>query len=198
MEDRAMTRSARVLLFVWMACLAIAVDAAQAQPAAPGQSEGPYYVEFVGAGTFGHHVSGSLGGELDYHLSDSFDVFFETGHMFNVTTRDIEGRAARVAAFVNGGATTKQRANYFDFGIKYRFPVFGSGFFTTWTPYIGLGGAVARVTNRTTFEVNGVDVTGQLADVYGVELGNDLTDTLTKGFFIITLGAQRSLFSRCL
>src|SRR5206468_7700550 len=93
--------------------------------------------------------------------------------------------------------STKRHADYLDFGIKYRFPAFsGSGFLSKWSSYVGVGGGIASVKTKSTFSVNGVDVTGQLLDVYGVELGNDLTDRVTKGLFMFTLGAQRALSSR--
>jgi opacity protein-like surface antigen len=186
-----MTRVVRFAACLWMACWMLGVRSAEAQAPVPLSEEGTYRAEFVGGPTFGNKASGSLGGEFDYRLSEGFDVFFEAGHMFDVATSDIENRADRVGAFIGATADAKQAVNYFNVGVKYRFPVFGYNFFTIWVPYIGLAGGVATVKNRTKFEVNGTDVTDQLLDQYGVELGNDLTDSQTKGMLTIVVGAQR-------
>jgi opacity protein-like surface antigen len=67
-----------------------------------------------------------------------------------------------------------------------------------WHPYglLGLGGA--SVKTSAAFSVNGTDVTGQLLDVYGVRLGNDLSSTLTKRFLTAGAGATAPFGSRYL
>jgi opacity protein-like surface antigen len=184
-------------VLVWTAILTGGVAAAQAQT--PSGEEGRYYAEFAVAATLGHKSDSSVGGEfgagLIDHLwltGDRLEVFVEGGRMGNVGTTDLDARAQIIANFINGSASAVQKAKYFDVGVRYRMPVFAR----MWRPYVGIGVGAASVNTIVNFVVNGTDVTSQLSSVYGIELGNDLTDSLTKTFITVPVGAQGSFMRR--
>jgi opacity protein-like surface antigen len=79
-----------------------------------------------------------------------------------------------------------------DIGVKYRAPAFAG----MWRPYIGIGIGVAKVETLVNFAVNGSDVTAQLPALYGIELGNDLSDSLNKTFVVIPVGVQGNFLKR--
>jgi opacity protein-like surface antigen len=177
---------------VWTAILLTAgVTAAQAQTT-PSE-EGRYYAEFAVAATLGHKSDSSVGGEFGVGLvdhlwltGDRIEVFLEGGRMGNVGTTDLDARARTIANFINGSTSAVQKAKFFDVGVKYRGPVFAR----MWRPYIGIGVGVAKVETIVNFAVNGTDVTSQLSSAYGIELGNDLSDSLNKTFITVPVGVQ--------
>jgi opacity protein-like surface antigen len=182
---------------VWTTILTAGVTAVQAQT--PSGGEARYYADVAVAATLGHKsdsaVSGEAGVGLLDHLwltGDRLEIFVEGGHMGNVATSQLDARAAIVSNFIGGSASAVQKVNFFDIGVKYRGPVFAR----MWHPYAGIGFGVAKVTTRTTFVVNGTDVTDQLSSVYGIELGKDLDDSLSKTFITIPVGVQVNFLGR--
>jgi opacity protein-like surface antigen len=165
------------------------VNAARAQDEA-----GRFYATVNGGVTFGNKSGGSFGGEVGGRVIDPIEVFVEFGHMSDVGTSELQSRANLVANFINGTATTQQKANYFDVGVKYRARAFAG----TWRPYVGFGIGTAKVETISTFLVNGNDVTSQLPVLYGVVLGNDLSGSLNKTFLTIPIGVQGIVFHRLL
>jgi opacity protein-like surface antigen len=111
--------------------------------------------------------------------------------MGNVATSELDARAQIIANFIKGSASAVQKAKFFDIGVKYRGPAFAG----MWRPYIGLGIGVANVDTQVNCVVNGSDVTSQLP-AYGIELGNDLTDSLNKTFVVVPLGVQGDFLKR--
>jgi opacity protein-like surface antigen len=190
MEVR-MKRFAMVLLVTLTGGVGSVV--AQTPGVATDNESRPWYGELAAAATFGHKSSGSVGLEAGYSLSDAWQLFVEVGRMSNVATTDVDQRGQIIANYISGSVSTVQRAAYFDAGVKYSLVPIGM-----WHPYgvLGLGGA--SVKTSTAFAVNGVDVTGQLLDVYGVRLGNDLSSTLTKLFLTVGVGATMPFRSRYL
>ena len=144
-----------------------------------------WYGELTAAATLGHKSDSSIGGELGYDWIDERQLFFEVGRMGNVATSALEARAQIPAGAI--GATVSsiaQKAVYFDAGLKYRLAPRGM-----WRPYGLIGLGAARVTTDTHFSVNGTDVTGQL-DQFGVQLGSDLSGSVTKFFLTVGVGAN--------
>jgi opacity protein-like surface antigen len=160
---------------------------AQAQtPSAPAPSR--KYVEFVVGPTFGHNANVSFGAEGGIPLNESFDVFTEFGRMRNVRTTELDSAAAIVAQYISGAAVAKQSVGYFDVGLRYLIP-------TTLQiqPYVSLGVGAAKVSRSATFTVNGADVTNQLLDQFGVQLGDDLSGSETRALVGFGLGAHFNL-----
>jgi opacity protein-like surface antigen len=163
---------------------------AQAQtPAAPALSR--RYAEFAVGPTFGHRSDVSFGVEGGIPINESFDVFAEGGRMRNVSTSDLDAAAAVVAQYIGGTGSAKQSVGYFDVGVRYLIP-------TTFQiePYVSLGVGAAKVTRSATFAVGGTDVTSQLLDRFGVQLGGDLSETETKALLAFGLGAHFNVSKR--
>jgi opacity protein-like surface antigen len=146
--------------------------------------------------TFGSKTSGAAGGEFNYRLNDTYEVFFEAGRVFDAATKDATNRAEAVGAHIGGTGEVKQAINYFAAGVYYHFPMISSGFMQNWTPYVGAGAGIGRVINNATFEVGGADVTDNLLNDYGVELGNDLADATNKTLFTAAAGMRKVLSGR--
>ena len=152
-----------------------------------------WYAEVAAAATLGHKSDTSFGGELGYTWTDTRQLFFEIGRMGNVATSAMDDRAQVIAQSIGATFSTGQAATYFDGGLKYRLAARGS-----WRPYVLLGIGASRVTSETNFFVNGADVTDQLLDQYGVQLGADLAGSVTKFLLTIGGGVNRPLGSRYL
>ena len=158
---------------------------AQTTPAA-STGDGRVYAEVAVGSTFGHVSARSAGGEVGVRLTDAVEVFVEGGRMNNVDTADLDARAQKIATFLRGSASAVQKADFFDLGVKYRFPMGGMV-----RPYVGVGVGLAKVTRQVSFTVNGTDVTSQLSgDPYRTELGIDLSDAVNKTFVMVAFGAQ--------
>ena len=177
------------LLTVLAAC---GIGTAHGQAAgAVGPDRG--YVQFTVGPTFGHKSSSAIGGEAGYTLTDALQVFLEGGRMGNVATTDVDARAQIIGNTIGASVSTVQRAAYFDIGAKYRFPKeYGK-----WRPYALLGVGTASVKTTTNFSIGGNDVTSQMGQ-YGVQLGNDLSGTLTKAFLTVGVGTNATLGQRYL
>jgi opacity protein-like surface antigen len=111
--------------------------------------------------------------------------------MANVATTDVDARAQIIGNAIGASVSTVQRAAYFDIGVKYRIlKEYGR-----WRPYVLLGVGAAGVKTTADFAINGNDVTGQL-DQFGVQLGRDLSGSLTKAFLTVGAGASMPLGKR--
>ena len=180
----------------WIATLVAGTGTARAQSTAP--VEGRFYAEVAAAATLGNKSDKSFGAEVGYRVANSWEVFAEGGRMGNVGTDDLDARAQTIANFIKGSASAVQKANYFAIGVKY----LGPAFLSTWRPYVGFGAGAAKVKTEVNFLVNGTDVTSQLPGgipslgIPAVELGNDLTDSLTKAFVTIPVGVTGTLAKR--
>jgi hypothetical protein len=186
-----MIRSNYVAL-VCAAALTATARMAQAQAPTPSPEGQRFYAEAAAAATLGNKSDKAFDVEFGYRLTNAFTVFVEGGHMGNVATADLDARAQRIATFIKGTSGAVQKANFFDIGVTYRLPPL------KWNlqPYVGFGVGAAKVSNEVSFVVNGSDVTSQLLDTYGVELGNDLADSLTKPFFTIPIGVRYTVLKR--
>ena len=186
----------RVTRFVLLltALAAASVNAAQAQTTLR-PDEGRFLAMFTVAATLGHKSDSSVGVEVGGRLTDSIEVFIEAGRMGNVATSTLDTRASVIANFIKGSASAVQKATFFDIGVKYRGPVIGA-LPGMWRPYIGIGVGTAKVNTTVNFAVNGTDVTAQLLPLYGIELGNDLSDSLNKTFVVVPLGIQGRFMDR--
>lgn len=171
-------RRISMTLAAGLICIA---SVAQAQTAPVSRK----YVEFAVGPTFGHTSNVSLGVEGGIPLNDSFDVYVEGGRMRNVATSDLDAAATVVAQFIGGTGVAKQSVGYFDAGIRYLVPTTAQ-----FEPYVSLGLGVAKVSRSATFTVAGTDVTSQLLDRFGVQLGGDLLEDETKTLLTFGLGAR--------
>jgi opacity protein-like surface antigen len=176
------------LLTIMTAC---GIGTAHAQTAGTtGPDRG--YVELTFGATFGHKSASSIGGEAGYTLTDALQLFLEGGRVGNVATTDVYARALIIGNAIGAAVSTAQRAAYFDIGAKYRLSEYGR-----WRPYALVGIGAAGVKTTTNFSIGGTDVTSQL-DQRGVQLGNDLTGTLTKAFLTIGVGTDAAFGKRYL
>ena len=162
-----------------------AVSLCMASVAQAQTTEFRKYVEFAVGPTFGHKSDVSLGVEGAIPLNESFDIFAEGGRMRNVATSDLDAAAAVVAQFIGGTGVAKQSVGYFDVGLRYLIPTQGQ-----FEPYVSLGLGAAKVSRSAAFTVGGTDVTSQLLDRFGVQLGGDLLEDETKALLTFGLGAH--------
>ena len=170
---------------------ASAVGTARAQTAAATGPDRGYAAFAIGA-TFGHKSDSSIGGEVGYGLTDALQVFLEGGRMRNVATTDVNARAQTIANAIGANVSTVQKATYYDAGLKYRLPRYGM-----WRPYALLGVGAASLKTAASFSVGGNDVTSRL-DQLGVQLGSDLSGTLTKIFLTVGVGTNITFGQRFL
>ena len=143
---------------------------------------------------------------IDRSILDAFETEGAVGVRGLVADEWIEaqGEAIRSGAFGNGSFTDLTAGN--------RYAVYFWGANTTKALHIGhlrnlaLGNAIAaalrvggaKVETRSTFTVNGNDVTAQLPVLYGVVLGNDLSSSVNKAFITIPIGVQGTFMGRIL
>jgi opacity protein-like surface antigen len=165
---------------------------AQAQTTAAVDEQG--YVEATGGPTFGHKANGSFGAEGGYWFTSTIGVFAEAGRMQNVATKDFENDGQLIGALIGATVDARTRATYFDVGVTYRFPMSGRRL----QPYVLVGVGAAKVTNDSRFSVGGTDVTDQLLDRFGVQLGTDLSGGYTKVFVTAGGGVHVPFGSRLL
>jgi hypothetical protein len=152
----------------------------------PAGSDTPrFYIGGVGGVTLGNVTSSTYGGEFGMRFGSSLEFFAEGGRMTDVTSSDTETAAAAIGGFLNtlgkGTATwtVTSPTNYGAAGIRY---LFGSGSFE---PYVAVTLGVANVERKTTYALNGSDVTGSLESL-GVKLGEDLAGKTNN--FLLTAG----------
>jgi opacity protein-like surface antigen len=170
---------------------AFAAGTARAQTAGATVPDRGYAAFTIGA-TFGHKSDSSIGGEVAYGLTDALQVFLEGGRMRNVATTDVNARAQKIATAVGASSSTVQKATYYDAGLKWRLPRYDR-----WRPYALLGVGAASLRTETSFSVGGNDATKRL-DQLGVQLGSDLSGTLTKIFLTIGVGTNITFGQRFL
>lgn len=152
-----------------------------------------YAAEFTVGPTFGNKAGASVGGEFDYKLGKEWLAFFEAGHMTNVATGDMDDRAAVIANVIGGSADVGEKADYYNFGVKYLFVPFGKGY----QPYAGLALGAAHVTKDVVFSVGGSELSeSDLLNTYGVQLGSDLAGSTTKFMMVIAFGVSRDFARR--
>ena len=150
------------------------------------------YAAFTAGATFGHKSDASIGGEVGYGLTDALHLFLEAGRMRNVATSDVDARAQKIATAIGASGSTVQKATYYDAGLKWRLPAYDR-----WRPYALLGVGAASVKTEPSFSIAGTDVTSRLAQ-FGVQLGSDLSGTLTKVFLTVGVGTNITFGGRFL
>jgi opacity protein-like surface antigen len=181
-----MTRFGRLVMAVGVVWIGL-TGAAWAQ-----SNDHPFSAQGTFGVTFGPS-DGTFSGEFGFRLSREWELFFEAGQMHNVVGSLTEDRAQIVADEINGSTDPVETAAFYDGGVKYLLVPFGGGY----TPYIGIGSGVAHVTKNVTFSVNGTELTEQqLQELYGVQLGNDLAGSTTKGLFVVAVGVSRNFAAR--
>ena len=183
-----MVRFARVLSYAVIGLLAVAARV-QAQ-AAPVLDTSRFYAEFTGGANFGHTSSGTLGAEGGYRIKGPWQVFFEAGHMFTVGSSDLDARAQTIGNAVGATTSASYKISYYDGGVRYNPQV---AFRNMFEPYLELGFGGATVTAQTTFVVNGTVVP---PESLGVQLGEDLSGTVGKGFIMFGGGATYAFATR--
>ena len=183
-----MVRFARVLSYAVIGLLAVAARV-QAQ-AAPVLDTSRFYAEFTGGANFGHTSSGTLGAEGGYRIKGPWQVFFEAGHMFTVGSSDLDARAQTIGNAVGATTSASYKISYYDGGVRYNPQILFRNMFE---PYLELGFGGATVTAQTTFAVNGTVVP---PESLGVQLGEDLSGTVGKGFIMFGGGATSAFATR--
>jgi opacity protein-like surface antigen len=176
-----MKRFARVAAVCFVVVLGVSARSAQAQPA-PGSTESKMSAEVNFGPTLGHKSSAFVGGEFDYRLTPGLDAVVEITHMGNVGTTDLDNRAAIIANFLGGTASTGYRVTAFAAGARYRIPVqskFG--------PYVLGAIGVAHVNTEVEFTVNGSVIDPAAS---GVQLGGDLSGSTNRALLVLGFGVN--------
>ena len=173
--------------FAWVAvvCLAtilgLGASAAQAQ-VLPPPSDSKMYAEVNFGPTLGHKSDKFFGAEGGMRLTGDLDVFVEVGHMGNVATTDLDDRAAIIANFLGGTATTAFRVNHGDVGVRYNFTVSPMVH-----PYVLGALGLANVKTEVEFNVGGTTIDPATR---GVQLGGDLSGTHNKALIVFGFGVR--------
>ena len=141
-----MKRFACVAAVCLAATLGVGVSSAQAQAGAAADSK--MYAEFNVGPTLGHKSDKFFGGEAGLRLAGGLDVFVEASHMGNVATTDLDERAAIIANFLGGTASTAFKVNMGAAGLKYTYEAT-----PTIHPYVLGGVGIAQVTTEVAFAV---------------------------------------------
>lgn len=167
-----------VLVMAW------GVHTVQAQTL--GVVEAPQWsAQFDLAATLGHVSASSVGGEVDRHLNQTWEVFAELGHMSNVASGTLQNRAAVIATAIGGTANPTQSAVYDDLGMRYHLLPEGK-----WNPYVAVGIGAAHLKTATSFTVNGAQLTDAQLAASGVALGVDLDGSISKPLVVLGFGVQ--------
>jgi opacity protein-like surface antigen len=167
---------------VWLvALLGVGARPARAQ-ATPGAADPKMYAEFNFGPTLGHKSDAFVGGEFGYRLTPGLDFVVDISHMGNVGTTDLDDRAATIANFLGGSASTAFKVNAFAFGARYRIPVQAKV-----NPYVLGAVGVANVKTEVAFSVNGTTIDPATR---GVQLGGDLSGTNNKAILVIGFGVN--------
>ncbi len=144
------------------------------------------------AATFGHSSSGSGGVELGLRLSDKWEGFVEIGRMSNVTSTTTVNRARVIGDAIGATPNPVQHATYVDFGARYSL-----NFLAAWHPFLTAGVGFAPVHTETTFSQSGTTLgESDLANIYGVQLGLDLSGHVTKALLMVGGGVTRPFKNR--
>jgi opacity protein-like surface antigen len=149
------------------------------------------YVEGVAQSAFSDVTSQSYGAELGFTILPGLQVFAEGGHIGSVATPDLGVNAQTIAGALGDalklskdlrtvGYSVKEPATFGVIGFKYLIPISGSGQSVGKAhPYVMGGVGIAKVQKNVAFTIGGTDVTSTLQQ-YGVQLGSDLSGSVTK------------------
>jgi opacity protein-like surface antigen len=170
-----------------VAFFGVGARSARAQ-AAPGGDESKMYAEFNFGPTLGHKSDAFVGGEFGYRLTLGIDLVVEASHMGNVGTSDLDDRAAIIANFLGGSASTAFKVNAFAAGARYRIPVAAKI-----EPYVLAAIGVANVKTEVEFSVNGTTIDPATR---GVQLGGDLSGTHNKTLLVLGFGVNKTFKTR--
>jgi len=173
-----MKRSARVAAV----CLVVLGFGASARAQVMPADDSKLSVEFNFGPTLGHKSDTFVGGEAAWRLTKDLDVFVEASHMGNVATSDLDNRAAIIANFIGGTASTAFKVNMGAVGVKYNFiatPMI--------RPYVLAGVGLASVKTEVAVAVNGTVIDPASR---GVQLGGELSGTANKTIVIIGFGVR--------
>lgn len=174
-----MKRFALVAAVCLVALLGFSASArAQVMPA----DDSKFYAEFDFGPTLGHKSDKFVGGEGGWRLTKDLDIFVEATHMGNVATTDLDDRAAIIANFIGGTASTAFVVNAVDFGARYNFIAT-----PRIRPYVLAGVGVASVKTEVEFAVNGTAIDPASR---GVQLGGDLSGTHNKTMIVVGFGVR--------
>jgi opacity protein-like surface antigen len=183
-----MKRFARVATLCVVGMLGVGSVSADAQTTSSG-SDPRLYVELNGGPTLGHASDKFIGGEAGLRLVSGIYLFVEGSHIGNAATSDLDNRAAIIANYLGGTASTAFKINHVAAGVRYNVAV--ASFLH---PYVMAGVGVANVTTDVTFSVNGSvvapsDQRVQVGDQV-VQLGGDLTGSARKAILVAGFGAN--------
>jgi opacity protein-like surface antigen len=173
-----MKRFACIAAVCLVATLGPAASSARAQTAADPKM----YVEFNLGPTLGHKSDKFFGGEAGLRLTGDLDVYVEVAHMGNVGTTDLDDRAAIIANFLGGTASTAFVENHVAGGVRYNFTVSPRV-----NPYVLGAVGFAPVKTEVEFTVNGSVIDPATR---GVQLGGDLSGTHNKAILIFGFGVR--------
>lgn len=110
--------------------------------------------------------------------------------MFTVGSSDLDARAQTIGNAVGATTSASYKISYYDGGVRYNPQILFRNMFE---PYLELGFGGATVTAQTTFAVNGTVVP---PESLGVQLGEDLSGTVGKGFIMFGGGATYAFATR--
>ena len=175
-----MKRDACIAAVCLVATLGFGVSSVQAQVLPADDSK--MYVELNVGPTLGHKSDKFFGAEGGYRLTDDLDVFAEFSHLGNVATTDLDNRAAIIANFLGGTATTAFKVNAGVFGLKYNLTLSPMVH-----PYVLAGVGIANVKTEVEFNVGGSTIDPATR---GVQLGGDLSGTHNKAILVFGFGVR--------
>lgn len=181
-----MKRFARVALCM-AGTLGVGAVSAHAQTTSSG-SDPRLYVELNGGPTLGHASDKFIGAEGGLRLVSGLYLFVEGSHIGNAATTELDRRAAIIATFLGGTASTAFKINHVDAGLRYN--IDAASFLH---PYVMAGIGVASVKTDVVFSVNGAAI---VPSERGVQLGGDLTGTARKTILVFGVGANIPFASR--
>jgi opacity protein-like surface antigen len=175
-----MKRVAYIAAVCLVAPLGVGVSSVQAQVLPADDSK--MYVELNVGPTLGHKSDKFFGVEGGYRLTGDLDVFAEFTHMGNVATTDLDNRAALIANFLGGTATTAFKVNAGVVGLKYNLTISPMVH-----PYVLAGVGIANVKTEVEFNVGGSTIDPA---ANGVQLGGDLSGSANKTILVFGFGVR--------
>jgi opacity protein-like surface antigen len=174
-----MKRFARVAAVCLVASFGFGASArAQVMPA----DDSKLNAEFNLGPTLGHKSDKFFGGEVGWRLTKDLDVYVEVTHMGNVGTSDLDDRAAVIANYLGGTASSAYVVNGGNIGLKYNFiatPMI--------RPYVMAGVGIAAVSTEVEFAVNGTVIDPATR---GVQLGSDLSGSTNRTLLVLGFGVK--------
>ena len=164
---------------VCLVIVGVGAPSARAQTAADPKM----YVEVNFGPTLGHKSDTFVGGEAGYHVTPALDVILEASHMGNVATTDLDDRAAIIANFLGGTASTSFKVTMGAVGLRYNFDLTSPRV----RPYVLAGVGIANVKTEVAFAVNGATIDPVSR---GVQLGGDLSGSHNKTILVFGFGVN--------